>query len=267
MKRIITSVVAALLLTSCVSDEKINQAVKDAVKKDPTLIADAIKAHPAEIMEALQDAAKNARAAMEKKRQQEQEKELHDAIEKPFVPQIRDDEAIRGTKGGVITLVEYSDFQCPYCTKGFTDVVKPLLDKYKGKVQFIYKHLPLSFHREARLAAQYYEALRIQDPKMAFAFHDRLFKQDAQNKLRQFRDKFLDKEAKKLGANMKKLAKDVNSEAVKARIREDETEARKFNIQGTPGFLINGVPVRGAYPLSHFEMILDLMKKKGKLQL
>ena len=267
MKKMISVLGMSILLTGCMSKDQVKTTVKELIKEDPNLVADAIKAHPAEIMMALQQAAGEAKQAMAKKRQEQEEKELMDSVENPLKPEIRADEAIRGTKGGKITLVEYSDFQCPYCTKGYTDVVVPLLNKYKGQVQFVYKHLPLSFHREARLAAQYYEALRIQKPELAIKFHDELFKQASQSKLRQHRDKFLDKVAKTLGANMKKLKKDVKSKEVDARISADEAEARKFNIQGTPGFIINGVPVRGAYPLSHFEKILGMLKEKGKLNL
>lgn len=263
MKKILTLVVATILVTSCVSDKQI----KEAILKDPNLIADAIKKHPAEVMQALQIAAKDAREVLAKRREEDEKKKLMDSIDKPMKPEIRKDEAIRGTKGAPIVLVEYSDFQCPYCTKGFTDVVQPLLDKYKGKVSFVYKHLPLSFHKEARMASAYYEGMRLQSDDLAFKFHDALFKQDAQQKLRQYREKYLKKLAKGLGADMKKLAKDVKSKEVDARIRADEAEARKFGIQGTPGFLLNGVPVRGAYPLSYFENILGLLKEKGKLKL
>lgn len=263
MKNVFGIAMSLLLLASCVGKEQIKQALKD----DPTILAEAIKAHPAEVMEALQTAAQNAKAEMAKKREEEENKKLHAFIEEPLKPEIRKDESIRGTKGGVITLVEYSDFQCPYCTRGFDNVVKPMLEKYKGQVQFIYKHLPLSFHAEARIAAEYYEALRLQDAKMAFEFHDVLFTQEGQQKLRQYKEKYLKQAAKKIGANMAKLAKDVKSDKVVNRVKADEAEARKFDIQGTPGFVINGVPVKGAYPMSHFEMIIDLLKEKGKLKL
>ncbi|OIQ19734.1 MAG: thiol:disulfide interchange protein [Bacteriovorax sp. MedPE-SWde] len=263
MKKFMTLLVAAVLMTSCVSDKQI----KEAILKDPNLIADAIKKHPAEVMQALQVAARDARDVLAKRRESDEKKKLLESIDKPLNPEIRDDDAIRGTRGAPITLVEYSDFQCPYCTKGFTDVVQPLLDKYKGKVAFVYKHLPLSFHKEARLAAKYYEGLRVQSDELAFKFHDELFKQDAQQKLRQYKEKYLKKLAKKVGGNMSKLAKAVKSKAIDDRIKADEAEARKFGIQGTPGFLLNGVPVRGAYPLSYFENILGLLKEKGKLKL
>ncbi len=267
MKKLLGLALVSTLLVSCVSDKQISEAVKKALKEDKTLLADAIKANPAEVMGAIQEAATNAREVMAKKREEEEQKKLVEFVDKPLKPTITDADAVRGTKNAPIVLVEYSDFQCPYCTRGFEVVVKGLLEKYKGKVSFIYKHLPLSFHAEAKIASQYYEGLRIQKPQLAFDFHDALFTQEAQGKLKTGKEGYLKKLAKSLGADMKKLAKDVNSKAVLDKIAADEAEARKFGIQGTPGFVINGVPVKGAYPLEHFEKIIAMLKEKGKLKI
>jgi protein-disulfide isomerase len=180
-----------------------------------------------------------------------------------MVADIRGDEAIRGTKGAPLTLIEYSDFECPFCKRGY-ETVNALLEKYKGKIQFVYKHLPLSFHRNAMPAAQYYEAMRLQSNEKAFAFHDAIFADFDKIKLGA---KFFKSIAKKVGANMAKLEKDINSPAVKARIQQDLDEAKKFGFQGTPGFLLNGIPVKGAYPPSHFDTIVEELKKRGKLKL
>ncbi len=267
MKKLIALIGAGLMLASCVSDDKIATAVKKAIKEDPTLIAEAIKAHPAEIMQALQTAARDAKDVMAKQREEDEKNKLMNAVKNPLKPSITDADAIRGTKGAPIQLVEYSDFQCPYCTKGYEEVVKVLLKKYDGKIQFVYKHLPLSFHSEARIAAHYYEALRIQKEEYAHKFHDKLFTNEAQQKLRQFKEKYLQTIAKEMGANMKKLAADVKSDSVEAKVKADEAEAGKFEIQGTPGFVLNGVPIRGAYPIEHFEDVLKLLQENGKLKI
>ena len=66
---------------------------------------------------------------------------------------------------------------------------------------------------------------------------------------------------------MAKLQKDVKSKAVQERIDADLKEAAKFGMQGTPGFILNGVPVKGAYPTSHFVSIVEELKKRGKVKL
>ena len=73
--------------------------------------------------------------------------------------------------------------------------------------------------------------------------------------------------AKKLGVNMKKLATDINSEEIANKIKRDASEASEFGMQGTPGFLLNGVPIRGAYPLSQFQKIVEELQKRGKISL
>lgn len=250
-------------LLGCTSDQKIKEQVAKALKEDPKILAEAIEKNPAEIIDALQKAARSAQEDLAKKRDEEEKKKLEESFDKPLVAKIRSDEAIRGTKGAPLTVVEYTDFECPFCARGY-ETVNQLLTQYNGKVQFILKHLPLSFHDNAMPAAQYYEAIRIQDPKKAFAFHDEIFKN--QRKLKNGKP-FLEATAKQVGADMARLKKDVDSDAVKARIEEDMKEAAEFGMQGTPGFLVNGVPVRGAYPIEHFNQIIEELKKRGKLSL
>jgi len=64
---------------------------------------------------------------------------------------------------------------------------------------------------------------------------------------------------------MKKLSVDINSDQVKDRIDDDMQEAKKFGFQGTPGFLLNGIPIKGAYPQEYFVSILEKLKKEGKI--
>lgn len=261
--RLLIVFVSATLLASCTSDEKFKQQMSKVLKEDPKILTEAIEKHPAEFITALQNAAKNAQEAMGKQREEEEKKKLEESFDKPLQAEIRKDETIRGAKDGPITLIEYSDFECPFCSRGYETVMQ-LMDKYPGKIRFIYKHLPLSFHEQAMPAAQYYEAVRLQDEKKAFAFHDEIFKNQA--KLKNGKA-FLDATAKKVGADMARLKKDVDSEAVKNRIEADIKEAGSFGMQGTPGFLLNGVPVRGAYPAEYFVSLIDELQKRGKVKL
>ncbi|MFZ8933686.1 MAG: DsbA family protein [Bacteriovoracaceae bacterium] len=259
----ILPIVFTLIFASCNNQGNIDEAIAKALKEKPQILVDAIEANPMEIMEAIQSAARGAQAKMAEKRAEEEQKKLEESYSNPLMPEIREDEAIRGTKGAPITLVEYSDFECPFCTRGFDTVLK-LMEKYKGKVAFIYKHLPLSFHKNAEVASRYYEGLRIQDKEKAFKFHDELFKN--QSKIKNG-EPYLKKVAKSVGADMKKLGKDINSATVIERIKADQAEAAKFGIQGTPGFILNGVPIKGAYPVEHFEQVINELKKRGKINL
>lgn len=254
---------SAAMLASCTSDEKLKEQMSKILQENPKVLTDAIEKHPAEFITALQNAAKNAQEAMGKQREEEEKKKLEESFDKPLLAEIRSDEAIRGPKDAPITLVEYSDFECPFCSRGY-ETVQALMQKYNGKIRFIYKHLPLSFHEQAMISARYYEAIRLQDEKKAFAFHDEIFKN--QRKLKNG-EAFLQATAKQVGADMAKLKKDLNSDAVTKRIEDDQKEAANFGMQGTPGFLLNGIPVRGAYPTEYFVNLIDELQKRGKLKL
>ena len=239
-------------------------AVKKLLKENPEILTETIEANPAKFLESMQKAIKLAQGKMQQNRADQEKKTFEESFKNPLKPNFRADEFIKGPKNAPITLVEYSDFECPFCTRGYT-TYKAFMKEYKGKVRFVFKHLPLSFHKQAMIAAQYMEAIRLQSPDKGWKFHDIVF--ENQDKLRSGGEGFLKKTAKKLGVHMGKVAKDINSPKVKARIAEDMKEAAKFGISGTPGFILNGIPIKGAYPLSHFKKIVGELTKKGLLKL
>jgi protein-disulfide isomerase len=259
MKTSILLVGALLLASACTSKDEL----KKIIKENPEIITEAIVANPEKFIDALNSAVKVAQEGQGKKREEEEKKALEESFDKPLAAEIPADESFRGTADAPITLIEYSDFECPFCSRGYNTVME-LMAKYKGKIRFAYKHLPLSFHPQAMPAAQYYEAILLQSPEKAWEFHDEIYKN--QRKL-QNGEAFFKELAKKLKVDMVKLAKDVKSEAVQKHIDADIAEAGKFGLQGTPGFLLNGIPVKGAYPASHFDTLIEELKKRGKITL
>jgi len=247
----------AIVVTGCTSTPSLEKQLAD----NPEILFKAIEKNPERFMQAVQVAASSARDKVEAKKREEQAKELAAAINNPLIPEIRKDEAVLGPSDAPITLVTYSDFECPYCSRG-SKTVNSLLQKYEGKIRFVYKHLPLSFHPHAKISAQYFEGIKLQNTKLAFDFHDKIFAQ--QTSLRNG-EKFLKEVAKDLGVNMTKLAKDINSKEVLDTIERHQAEAEKFQMQGTPGFILNGIPVRGAYPVEHFVALIEKLKETGKL--
>ncbi len=251
--------VLALGLVACSTKEQ----VSDVLENNPDIIIKALEKEPEKFLDFLEDLTKKARELHAKRQEKKQHEELEKAMEKPLEPNITEEDEIFGSKDAPITLVEYSDFQCPFCTRGYS-TVQELKKEYGDKLRFVYKHLPLDFHKQAMLAAKYFEAAMEQSPEKAWKMHDNFY--ENQEKLKQG-DKYFRKVAKDLGLNMKKLANDLNSEKIEKEIQEDMQEARKFGFSGTPGFLINGVPVRGAYPKDHFVTIINKLKETGKLDL
>lgn len=262
--RLVVLLCGLIGLIGCQQNSSVSKDdIKKMLKENPEILVEAIEENPSKIIGALNSAVKKEQASQAKKREVDDKKKLEQSYNNPLTPSIRNDELIRGNKDGVLTLVEYSDFECPFCSRGFKTVLD-FLEKYKGKVRFVYKHLPLNFHAKAMPASRYYEALRVQSHEMAIKFHDELY--ENQRKL-QNGEKYLISIAKKLGADMEKLSKDVKSDKIQKRIDQDIAEAAKFGFQGTPGFLLNGVPVKGAYPLSHLEGIVKELEKRGKVKL
>lgn len=254
--------VAFSMTTGCATQAQKQEELSKMLAANPDILVKAIEANPTEILTALQSASKKAQASMAKQQKDLEQKALAEAYEHPLNPKIRDDESIRGAKSAVLTLVEYSDFQCPFCSRG-TQTVHALLKKYDGKIRLVFKHLPLEFHAQAQISAQYYEAIRLQSEQKAFQFHDEVF--ENQKNLSEGKA-FLNKIAQKIKVDMKKLAVDIESKKVKDRIEEDKIEAANFEMQGTPGFVLNGIPVRGAYPIEHFENIIAELKKRGQIK-
>jgi protein-disulfide isomerase len=259
MKSSILLVAALVMAVACTSKDDL----KKMMKENPEIITEAIEANPEKFIDALNNAVKAAQEGQGKKREVDEKKALEDSFNNPVIAEIRPDESFRGEKDAPITLIEYSDFECPFCSRGYNTVME-LMEKYKGKIRFAYKHLPLSFHPQAMPAAQYYEAIRLQSPEKAWQFHDAIYKNQ---RALQNGEKFLKEEAKKLKVDMAKLAKDVNSDSVQKRIAADVAEAGKYGFQGTPGFLLNGIPVKGAYPTQHFDDLISELKKRGKISL
>ncbi len=266
MRKVVNlSLLFALLgLTGCISESDLKTKLENVIEKNPEIVTKSIEKNPVLYVEAFQKAVKNAQEEIKVKREQEEKQKLEELYDKPLQPVITKDDIVRGNKeNAAITLIEYSDFECPFCTRGYNTVMD-LLKKYDGKIRFVYKHLPLSFHQSAMLTAKYYEAARLQSPEKAMKFHDEVF--NDQKKLKNG-EQFLNSIVKNLGLDLAKIKKDLDSPAVINKIKSDMEEAEKFGFQGTPGFIINGIPVKGAYPVKEFEDIVEELKKRGKLTL
>jgi len=243
--------VVAMALTNCAPSAK---QIKEAVEKDPSIVFVAIEKYPDQFIEVVNKAAQEAQRKAQDKSIAEETKKRDEEFANPLKPDIDENRVIFGKKEAKVTIVEYSDFECPYCSKGY-QTMKQVLAEYPNDVRVVFKHLPLDFHPQAMPAAKYFEAVARQGSEKAHQFHDAIF--EAQGELRAKGEDFLKNTAKKLGVDMVKLGKDLKDESLMKRITSDMEEAKKFNFSGTPGFLINGVSLRGAYPYPEFKTIID----------
>jgi protein-disulfide isomerase len=163
---------------------------------------------------------------------------------------------VHGPANAKITIIEFSDFQCPFCKRGYK-TMEEVQKMYPNDVQVVFKHFPLAFHPEAAPAAK--ATWAAQQQGKFWEFHNALF--ENQDKLGA---DFYKKTAADLKLDVAKFEKDMKSPEAEAQLKADMDIAQKNGIQGTPGFFVNGVAVKGAYPASHFKTIIDrwLSEKK-----
>jgi protein-disulfide isomerase len=155
----------------------------------------------------------------------------------------------RGPSSAKLAVVEFSDFQCPFCRR-VTPTLEQVQKEYGDKVRIVFKHLPLRIHSKAPAAHAAAEAAHRQGK--FWEMHDAIFAQ--QKELEP--EKFLEY-AEQIGLDVEKFKADLVSKEVKQRIDADAEEARRLGVTGTPGFFINGRFLSGAQPFESFKRLID----------
>jgi protein-disulfide isomerase len=161
---------------------------------------------------------------------------------------------VTGNPNAKVTIVEFSDFQCPYCSRGKT-TIDAILEKYKGKVKVAFKNQPLPFHPNAKPAAK--AALAAGDQGKYWQMYDLLFAHQAELSP----DKY-EEWAKQLGLDVGKFKDAMASSKYDQVIEADSTLGTSVGANGTPTFFINGRKLVGAQPQEAFEKIIDEELKK-----
>ena len=175
------------------------------------------------------------------------------------VPGVDKDDHIRGEENAPLTIIEYSDMECPFCNQ-FHETMKQVMTTYEGKVRWVYRHFPLSFHPQAKPTAVAAECAGEQGKFWEFA--DVMFaNQD------QLGDSFFKQTAKDLGLNTGNFDTCLTSGKYDAVIAQDQKEGSAAGVTGTPGsFFIdqNGTvqSIRGALPFSSVQALIDAALQK-----
>jgi len=180
-------------------------------------------------------------------------------LQKPKVEVAYDPARLRGNPKAPVVIVEFSDFQCPYC-RSVQPTLKNLLAKYEGRVSLSYRDLPLrDIHPQAQMAA---EASRCAGEQGKFwEYHDLLF--ENQNKLNR---EGLVEQARSLKLDEKQFDSCLSSDKYKAQIEHDRQLGLRAGLTGTPGFFINGNMLSGNLPQDSFEKVIqaELADSKGQ---
>jgi protein-disulfide isomerase len=161
----------------------------------------------------------------------------------------------RGPENAPVQIVEFSDFQCPFCLNVFPTVTK-VLATYGDKIHFVYRHYPLPNHPNARPAAEASACAAEQDK--FWPYHDRLF--SSAGKLS---ESDLKEHGAAIGLDMASFNTCVESRKYQKDVEVDTEAANALGVNGTPAFFINGRAVNGAQPFEVFKRIID-DELKGK---
>ena len=244
---LLSALVALLLIiTSCVSsgqsasaqlsDAQFENKVLEIIRKNPQVILDSVQSY--------------------QRAQVQQEEQLRDKV----LSQIRQEprlllrnSPVTGSASQKIIMAEFSDFECPYCSKA-QSVVKEFMAKNQNEVTLVYKHFPLTeIHAQAEPAA-FASWAAFQQGKF-WEYHDALFQQ--QSKLG---EEFYLELAKSLNLDVDKFNRDRKSVEAKAAIKKDFELGKSLGVRGTPSFVINGIFFSGAPNVKDLEELVAQIK-------
>lgn len=175
----------------------------------------------------------------------------------PLTDEITAEDWVKGNPNATLTVVEYSDFQCPACNS-YHPLLKRLVDELGSDMRFVYRHFPLeSIHKNAKRAAQAAEAAGKQGK--FWEYHDLLFQNQSKwanegNPEASFRAY-----ARQLGLNEEQFATDYASDEVAARVRRDQQSGTRASVNSTPSIFINGEPIN---PPGSYDALKSLVESK-----
>ena len=162
-----------------------------------------------------------------------------------------DDDPAQGPEDAAVTIVEFSDFQCPYCARFDVETLPQILTNYGDRVRFVYRDFPLTgLHENALKAA---EASECADEQGAYwKYHDLLFQNQSA-----LDDASLKNYAASLGLDTATFNQCLDSDKYMSEVQKDEQDGITAGVQGTPAFFINGMPLSGAQPYAAFKAAID----------
>jgi protein-disulfide isomerase len=179
-------------------------------------------------------------------------------LAKPLPPkkEVAADGPAKGPANAPVTIVEFSDFQCPFCSR-VKPTVQQVMEAYPGKVRVVFRHFPLDNHDLAPKAAE--ASLCAHDQGKFWEYHDVLFQN--QNNLG---PEALRQHAQTVGLQAEPFEQCLSSGKHAQKVKKDMEDGRRAGVSGTPAFFINGRMISGAQPFEEFRRLIDAeLKTQG----
>ena len=186
--------------------------------------------------------------------------ELEDLTVDPFAAVMKKialkDVLSKGPASAKVTIVEYSDFQCPYCSRGYQVMESQVLKEYGDKVRFVYKSFPLPMHPWAEPAAVATHCAGQQKPDAFWKLYDYYFQNQRDITPQNLKDKSLEA-LKDSGIDAAKFSDCLDNKKTLDVVKAEQAEGGSVGVNGTPAFIINGRLVSGAQPFENFKAVID----------
>jgi protein-disulfide isomerase len=232
----VLSVIGFTMTTASAGDLTINEnqlreIIKQVIKDNPKLIYDTVNQY------------------VKEQRAQQQKQQLENSFKNRVKDVVEAHNPTKGPADAPITIIEYTDFECPYCARG-ANTLEKLLKIYPNEIRVVFKNLPLKMHEQAQPAAK--AALAAKNQGKFWEYHDLLF--DNSDKLN---EEMFVKLATDLQLDLKKFNADRQSDTIAQWVAKDVQQAKQLNLTGTPAFIANGVVIKGAKPVDNFAEIIN----------
>lgn len=175
-----------------------------------------------------------------------------------------DGRPFKGNPNAKVVIVEYSDYQCPFCRRAFEQIEPQLLQQYGDKVKFVYKQFPLTqIHPWAFKASIAAMCVHKYHPKAYWDVHTRFFQGQAEIRVENLRDRF-QAITRELNLDTNRLLACFDKEETRPDVEADINEAMALGVSSTPTFIINGAVVTGAIPFDQFKMYVNMALANAK---
>lgn len=229
--------------TAAMSEEELTEFIKKVIRENPRLIYDTVNQYVTEMKK---------KQAEKKLSDQEIDILLSHRVEDKIHPH----NPILGPESAPVTIIEYTDFQCPYCIKG-DEMVRMLMDRYPGKIKFVFKNYPTAGHSHALMAAK--AAMAAHKQGHFWDFHDLLFQAAPE-----IDENTIQTCAGLLMLDVAMFHKDRESDEIEKWINLDKADGDKMDFAKTPGFVINGVPIAGVLNEVNFTAVIERLIDENK---